>query len=51
VFPGLLLLLLVLGLVLTYVLWSDQLKSKWYTLQERRKWERWNGPKAGAKKL
>ena len=28
------------------VLWSDQLKRRWYDRIERKKWQQWNGPKA-----
>jgi hypothetical protein len=40
---GLLTLVFVLGLF--GLLWSDQLKRRWYDRIERKKWEQWNGPK------
>jgi fatty acid desaturase len=42
--------LLLLGLCLVYLLWSDHFKSKWYTMLERRKWERYNGSKPRSRK-
>jgi hypothetical protein len=42
--------LLTLGIMLALfaVLWSDQLKRRWYDRAERKKWLHWNGPKRAA---
>ncbi len=36
-------------LALFGLLWSDQLKRRWYDRVERRKWQKWNGPKPARK--
>jgi hypothetical protein len=41
---GAIMLLVMLGLFA--LLWSDQIKRRWYDRIERKKWEQWNGPKA-----